>query len=111
MVRSIPHVEGGRLYQTGQRPPIDVGTRAWFGWLERHAQFTFADAAGDFTAYKHPPFAVDSPWSAVPTRNGLRERLELGPSSALTLTRLQATARLLADRPPAAVPRTAHRDV
>jgi LuxR family transcriptional regulator, maltose regulon positive regulatory protein len=105
MQRTIPSVEGGRLYhsETGAEP-IVVGTSAWYDWLEHHASFLFVDRGDGFTAHKHGTDASDLTWEASRTRAGKRYHLDLGPSHTLTLSRLQATARSLAGEHTAAKP-------
>jgi LuxR family maltose regulon positive regulatory protein len=97
MQRTIPLVEGGRLYdsETGAEPVV-VGTSAWYDWLEHHASFLFVDRGGGFTAHKRGTDPSDLAWHASRTGAGKLYSLHLGPSRTLTLSRLQATARSLA---------------
>ncbi len=97
MQRTLAHIQGGRLYEPGQqKEPIDVGTAAWFDWLEQNSAFTFIDPTSTFSVYKSTPHFNDSSWEAVSTRAGQRSSVWLGPSHTLTLERLQAAARTLA---------------
>ncbi|HEX6551658.1 MAG TPA: hypothetical protein VF026_02765, partial [Ktedonobacteraceae bacterium] len=96
MRRTIPIVEGGLLYQSEiGSEPIIVGTPAWYGWLEQHTSFLFADLAGSFTARKSGSEPGAQYWEAFRTRAGKLERLWLGPARTLTLARLQAAAQAL----------------
>src|SRR5438270_13736831 len=97
MHRALPSVKGERLYPSERESdPIVVGTPVWYDWLEQHAAFTFVDAAGTFTTRKSLLRTEGSSWKAYHTRQGKLYRIELGPSHALTLPRLQAAARALA---------------
>jgi len=97
MQRTLAHVKGGRLYEPGrERTPIDVGTAAWFDWLEQNSAFTFVDSASIFSVYKSPLHSNDSSWEASSTRAGQRSSVWLGPSYTLTLERLQGAAHTLA---------------
>jgi hypothetical protein len=100
MQRTIPSVEGGRLYHPAtSADPIVVGTSAWYDWLEHHASFLFVDHGGTFTARKVETESSDLAWEALRTRQGKRYRVQLGPSHTLTLARLQAAAHTLATEP------------
>ncbi len=105
MQRTIPSVEGGRLYHSEtSAEPIVVGTSAWYDWLEHHASFLFVDRGEGFTAHKRGTDPNDLAWEASRTRAGKRDHLDLGPSHTLTLSRLQATARALAGEHPTVEP-------
>ena len=100
MRRTIPSVEGGRLYQSERADnPIIVGTPAWYNWLEQHTSFIFVDRTGTFTARKSDSDPSDSYWEASRTRQGKLYRVHLGLSNILTLSRLQAAAQTLASEP------------
>ncbi len=96
MHQPFPIVKGERLYQSGrQGDPIDVGTPAWYDWLERHAAFIFADRVGTVTICKSGTDPSDLDWKASCTRKGKHYLVSLGPSHTLTLPGLQAAARRL----------------
>jgi LuxR family maltose regulon positive regulatory protein len=97
MGRVIPSVKGGRLYQSEtESDPIEVGTPAWYGWLEHHATFTFVDRVGTFTARKSMLKTRGQFWKAYRTLQGKLYRIHLGYSHTLTLERLQAAAQAFA---------------
>jgi LuxR family maltose regulon positive regulatory protein len=100
MRRTIPSVEGGRLYQSERADnPIVVGTPAWYNWLEHHTSFLFVDRTGTFSARKSDSDPSDAYWEASRTRHGRLSRVQLGLSNTLTLSRLQAAAQTLASEP------------
>jgi hypothetical protein len=95
--RTNPIVKGGRLYQTeNDGDPIDVGTPAWYDWLEHHTAFTFVARVGSITVRKSGTDPGDHDWKASRTSMGNVSRVSLGPSRALTLLRLRAAAQKLA---------------
>ncbi len=97
MRSTIPYVTGDRLYRLEtESEPIVLGTPAWFDWLEQHDAFTFADAAGTFTARKSMLRTGGSYWKAYCTHQGKLYRIHLGHSHTLTLEKLKATARTFA---------------
>ena len=97
MQRTNPMVKDGRLYQSENKSdPIDVGTPAWYDWLEQHTAFTFVGHAGTFTVRKRGLRTSGSSWKAYCRRQGKLYRIHLGHSHALTLERLQAAARAFA---------------
>jgi hypothetical protein len=99
MRRPISIVKSGRLYQSeSEGDPIDVGTPAWYDWLEHHTTFTFVDRVGTVTVRKRGPNPSDLDWEASGTRMGQRLRVSLGSSRALTLSRLQDAARKLSGK-------------
>ena len=96
MRRTIPSVEGGLLYSTEiGSDRIVVGTPAWYGWLEHHTSFLFADLTGSFTAREGGGESGALEWKAFRTRAGKLHHLWLGPARTLTLARLQAAAQAL----------------
>ncbi len=99
MHRPFPIVKGERLYQSKRAgDPIDVGTPAWYDWLEHHAAFLFVDRVGTVTVRKIGTNPGDLDWKASYTRKGKRYHVSLGSSRALTLSRLQAATRRLAGK-------------
>jgi hypothetical protein len=98
MHRTMPRVEGGRLYQAEREGDlIVVGTPAWYDWLEHHSSFLFVDLGGGFTARKRGTDPSNLDWEASRTRAGRLWRVSLGPARTLTLSRLQAAAWTLTD--------------
>jgi LuxR family maltose regulon positive regulatory protein len=98
--QTTSHVQGGWLYPSERgADPIHVGSIAWFAWLEHHHTFQFADRLGGFSAYKSETDPNTLHWQASSLRHGQLMRLDLGPSRALTLERLQAAAQRLAGEP------------
>jgi LuxR family maltose regulon positive regulatory protein len=97
MHRTIPRVEGGRLFPPEREvDPILVGTPAWYDWLEQHTTFTFVDHALTFTARKSVLRTRGSYWKAYRRRQGKLYRFHLGHSRTLTLERLQAAVQAFA---------------
>src|SRR5437764_10100263 len=96
MRRTIPAVEGGRLYRSeGEGDAIIVGTPAWYDWLEHHSSFLFADLAGALSAHKIGTDSSAQDWEAFRTHARKLDRVSLGPSRTLTLARLQTAAQAL----------------
>src|SRR6266545_7306095 len=101
VARATPRINGNILLLPGQpTDPIEVGTTAWFVWLEAATTFAFADAAGSFTARKERSGRSGAYWKAYRMRGGMLRRAYLGKSSDLTLVRLQSAAQELADQEP-----------
>lgn len=93
MHRTIPRVEGRRLFQSEREvDPILIGTPAWYDWLEQQSSFTFVDHALSFTAHKSMLHTGGSYWKAYRKRQGKLYCIHLGHSRTLTLERLQAAA-------------------
>jgi len=99
MHRPFPIVKGKRLYQSGREgDPIDVGTPAWYDWLEHHVAFLFVDRVGTVTVCKNETDPSAPDWKASCTRKGKQYQVTLGSSHALTLPGLQDAARRLAGK-------------
>ena len=97
MQRTNPKVKDGRLYQSENKSdPIDVGTPAWYDWLEQQTAFTFVGHAGTFTVRKRALRTSGSSWKAYYRHQGKLCRIHLGHSHELTLERLQDAARAFA---------------
>src|SRR6266568_2560291 len=97
--QTTPIVKGGRLYQSeSEGNPIAVGTPGWYDWLERHNSFTFVNRLGAFAVHKSDINPSDLDWKASRTNMGRLFSVSLGPSRALTLSRLQDAARKLAGK-------------
>jgi hypothetical protein len=53
MAHTRARVDGATLVAPGDDAgPIDVGTPAWFAWLDLDTAFTFSSPSGSFTAHK-----------------------------------------------------------
>jgi predicted ATPase/DNA-binding CsgD family transcriptional regulator len=95
MTRSIPTVREGSLQQQSAEDTstntIEIGTAAWYSWLEQHQAFTFATPRTTFTARRE-----QRPggwyWYAYRRMRGKLHSFYLGKSADLTLQRLNATA-------------------
>jgi LuxR family maltose regulon positive regulatory protein len=98
MQQNIARVQMGRLYQSErEKDSIVVGTSAWYDWLEHNTVFFFVDHVSAFTARKGGTDLANSDWQAYRTHQRKIYRVRLGYSDMLTLDRLQAAARILAD--------------
>src|SRR5215472_3393969 len=69
----------------------EVGSAAWFGWLERATAFTFRDAVGQFTAQKTRAGnrRGGSYWRATRRSHGRLMSYYLGASTRLTAKRMR----------------------
>jgi ATP/maltotriose-dependent transcriptional regulator MalT len=76
--------------------PINVGTPAWYAWLESATTFAFSGPGGSFTARKERRSRGGWYWKAYRTAHGAQERVYLGKSADLTLARLNEAAATLA---------------
>jgi LuxR family maltose regulon positive regulatory protein len=76
-----------------------VDTPDWYAWLERASAFAYAGDAGRFTARKERSGNQRGRWywKAYRTRRGKLASVYLGKPETLTLPRLEAVARALAD--------------
>jgi len=74
-----------------------VGTPAWYAWLATASTFAFTGEGGTFTARKERAGNKRGGWywKAYRTQHGTLSSSYLGKSEALTLTRLNAAARML----------------
>ncbi|HEX6555617.1 MAG TPA: LuxR C-terminal-related transcriptional regulator [Ktedonobacteraceae bacterium] len=102
-----PIVRGETLTyrQNEQEQELAVDTPAWFAWLETASTFSFASEEGLFTA-RHERSSQQRGgryWKAYRKQHGKLSSHYLGKSEVLTLERLQAVARALAN-PPARIP-------
>jgi LuxR family transcriptional regulator, maltose regulon positive regulatory protein len=106
--RRIPRVLDDRLTPLdgdGARPPIVVGSPAWFAWLDEDAtrSFAFRGAGGTLTARRERQHGGRY-WYAYRTRAGQLRKAYLGKSGELTRARLDAAALALAADAGAAPP-------
>ena len=98
-----PIVRGETLtyLQNEQEQELTVDTPAWFAWLEAASTFSFASEEGLFTA-RHERSSQQRGgryWKAYRKQHGKLSSHYLGKSEVLTLERLQAVARALANSP------------
>jgi len=97
MARRISRVTDDWLHrldlQGGALPPMQVGSDAWFDWLEEPGRrsFSYAGPAGSFTARREQRQGR-SYWYAYRTRNGEHRKQYLGLTRALTPQRLGGAA-------------------
>jgi len=98
-----PRVVGETLvYRQGeQEQMLTVGTTGWFAWLENASTFSFVSPLGHFTARQERSGHQRGGWywKAYRKQHGKLSSHYLGKSETLTLERLQATAKALADPP------------
>src|SRR5215472_6516442 len=92
--------------QQGVDVTVEVGSAAWFGWLEQATAFTFRDAAGQFTAQKTRAGnrRGGSYWRATRRSHGRLVSYYLGASTRLTAKRMPQAAHALAARVAADLP-------
>ena len=86
--------------QEGVEVTVDVGSAAWFRWLEQATAFTYHDDAGHFTAHKTHAGnrRGDSYWRATRRRHGRLASYYLGASARLTAEHLRQAAHALSGR-------------
>lgn len=100
MAKMTPIVRGDRLIyqQDDHEQVLMVETPAWYAWLATASSFAFTSDHGNFTARKERAGNQrgDWYWKAYRTQHGKHSSLYLGKPEALTLERLNATARALA---------------
>jgi hypothetical protein len=112
MTKTIPTVKNGILVddQTSE-PTIHLDALAWFAWLEAPTTTRFSYALfnrtrgyidGFMTVRKERRQRGTAYWSAYRRQGHRLRKRYLGPSAALTQTRLEQTAALLCpgDGPP-----------
>jgi predicted ATPase/DNA-binding CsgD family transcriptional regulator len=78
----------------GQDERLQVGTPAWYDWLNSARTFAFRSALGTFTARKEPASNKRGGeyWRAYRKHEGTLHRVYLGKSEELTLERLNSAA-------------------
>src|SRR3989440_8098838 len=96
-----PTVQGQTLvyWQDGQEQVLTVDTAAWFAWLETASSFSFVSETGSLTARRERAGHKRGGWywKAYRKQHGKLSSRYLGKSQTITLARLQAVARALAD--------------
>ncbi len=101
MARTTPHIAHGLLiYRVGhQERRVRVGSPEWMEWLadEEHCIFRFTHPLGTFSARRERRHDGSS-WYAYRRRGGLLQKIYLGRTQEISLTRLQQIAQLLAGR-------------
>jgi len=102
----IPVVQGETLLylSNGQHDRVQVGTPAWYAWLESATRFAFRSPFGTFTARKERAGHQRGEWywRAYRKRGGKLYRAYLGHSAALTGAHLHAVAAKLSAQQEAA---------
>src|SRR5215472_17630155 len=91
----LPAVRDGELYISQHEAPIQIGEPQWFDWLREARSFTFAGAAGTFTA-RHEERSGRHFWYAYRQRDRMLRKTYLGRAADLTLQRLEQAALALA---------------
>jgi LuxR family transcriptional regulator, maltose regulon positive regulatory protein len=86
--------------QDGGEVTAEIGSAAWFRWLEQATAFTFRDDAGHFTAHKTQAGnrRGGSYWRATRRSHGRLASYYLGPSTRLTAEPLRQAAHALTAR-------------
>ncbi|MBV9547309.1 MAG: hypothetical protein JOY61_23305, partial [Chloroflexi bacterium] len=90
---TLTYIEGGA------ERTLEVGSSAWYAWLDAAAGFTYIGDAGTFTAH---PEREARYWKAYRWVGGCRRRAYLGKAEGLSLERLAAAAAELAVSAPMA---------
>src|SRR5918997_1677411 len=103
MTHTTPFVDHASLRDAQDAAPVEVGTAAWYAWLEDATIFAYVDDQGSFTARKEHRGRDAWYWTAYRKRDGKLHRAYLGKSATLTLERLSAAATALAPNAEAAV--------
>lgn len=99
VAHSTPRVDGITLVDRDDAASsLTVGSPAWYAWLEDATTFAFASAQGRFTARKERSGQTGWYWKAYRKHQGTLHRVYLGKSADLSLDRLNAVARELAQR-------------
>ena len=100
MAKMTPIVQGDTLVyqQQGQNHVLVVGTPDWYAWLMTASTFAFTSDISTFTVRKERAGNKRGGcyWKAYRTQHGKLSSVYLGKSEALTLKRLNETARILA---------------
>ena len=96
MARTTPLVDHTSLREATAAAPIEVGTAAWYHWLEAASTFAYVDDQGTFTARKERRGRDGWYWKAYRRWGNKLHRAYLGKSAELTLERLIAAATALA---------------
>jgi hypothetical protein len=89
-----PFVDYDKLKLKDQLVSINIGTKAWFDWLEKNTSFHYESIDGKFTACKESR-ASGMFWYANRRVNGKLRRCYIGSTKDLTLEKLLAIARKL----------------
>jgi len=86
--------------QEGGEVTVEVGSAAWFLWLDQATAFTFRDEAGHFTAHKTRAGNQRgrSYWRATRRSHGRLSSSYLGPSARLTAQHLRQATHALSAR-------------
>lgn len=97
MARTTPRVEEATLVAAPDiANPVEVGSPAWYAWLDQATTFAFVGTHGRFTARKERGGRTGWYWKAYRKCAGKVASAYLGKSADLTLERLQHAAGALA---------------
>jgi hypothetical protein len=96
---SAPLVNHDKLDSGNYSTSINVGSKAWFDWLEKNTSFHYESADGKFTACKESRISGMF-WYANRRVNGKLRRCYIGSTKDLTLEKLLTIARKLSDIDP-----------
>lgn len=91
---SAPLVNYDKLSSADHSASINVGTKAWFNWLEKNSSFHYESMDGKFTACKESRTSGMF-WYANRRVNGKLRRCYIGSTKDLSLEKLLAIARKL----------------
>src|SRR5260370_42409071 len=96
-----PTIQGKTLVyrQDGQEQVLPVDTAAWFAWLETASAFSFVSETGSLTPRREQAGHKRGAWcwKAYRKQHGKLSSRYLGTSETVTLQRLQALAKALAE--------------
>ena len=99
MIRNRPVVTDNTLHyqEQGHEQTVQVGTPAWYAWLQTARAFTFRASSGQFTARRERAGngRGDWYWKAYCRRGGKLCSAYLGKAERLSLERLQEMAAVL----------------
>ena len=94
-----PLVDYDKLKLKDQSVSINIGTKAWFDWLEKNTSFHYESTDGKFTACKESR-ASGMFWYANRRVNGKLRRCYIGSTKDLSLEKLLVIARKLSNIDP-----------
>ncbi len=91
LMSHLPMVRDGVVHLSQQDAPVRVGTPQWFDWLGEARSFTFACAAGTFTA-RNEERSGRHFWYAYRRQDRMTRKTYLGRSADLIPQRLEQAA-------------------
>jgi len=97
--RTTPKVVSGILYtEDVATTGTEVGSPAWFAWLDTASTFYYESRQGTFTAHCERRQRGGSYWIAYRRHRGILRRVHLGKADHLTLARLEEVVDTLNER-------------